>query len=120
MSRAKRSSVFTPAADELVDDATRQFGKRVQELMVHNGWIQSDLAERAELPRDSISAYVRGRFLPAQPNLLKLAEALGVAPEILVPGYVAEPSFEDALTSGPSFDGLDLDRVDFPGREVDL
>jgi transcriptional regulator with XRE-family HTH domain len=64
-----------------------QFGQRVYNLMVKKGWTQSELARQADMPRDSISLYVRGRTFPQPHNLQKLADALDVDPEQLLPNY---------------------------------
>ena len=66
----------------------QQFGNRVYQLMLGKGWKQSDLARRADLTRDSVSKYVLGRSLPSPLNLKKLAAALDVEPEALLPNYV--------------------------------
>ena len=66
----------------------QQFGQRVYRLMRSKGWSQSELARRADLPRDSISVYVRGRSLPTPTSLSSLARALEVEPEELLPNHV--------------------------------
>jgi transcriptional regulator with XRE-family HTH domain len=42
----------------------------------------------AEMPRDAISTYVRGISLPSPRSLAKLATALGVNADDLLPNYV--------------------------------
>lgn len=77
----------TPEADDLAPRhlTKQQFGKRLYDLILAHGWNQSDLARAAGLPRDSISVYVRGRSLPTPKSLQKLAGALGVEPQDLLP-----------------------------------
>lgn len=72
----------------------QQFGKRLYELMLKKGWTQSELGRRADLPRDSISVYVRGKSLPTPTSLKKLAEALAISETELLPNYV-ESAIDD-------------------------
>ncbi|MGF7007185.1 helix-turn-helix domain-containing protein [Aminobacter sp. BE322] len=66
----------------------QEFGKRLYALMLAKGWNQSELARQSELPRDSISVYVRGKSLPTPLSLQKLSAALGVEPEEILPNHV--------------------------------
>lgn len=66
----------------------QEFGKRVYRLMLSKGWNQSELARQAGIPRDSVSTYVRGISLPTPGNLIKVAQALGVDGDTLLPNYV--------------------------------
>lgn len=66
----------------------QDFGKRLYALMLSKGWTQSELARQADLPRDSVSTYVRGKSLPTPVSLEKLASALGVEPAELMPNHV--------------------------------
>lgn len=80
---------------------TRQeFAKRVYQLMLGKGWNQSELSRRSGLPRDSISVYMRAKSLPTPVNLQRLASALGVAPEELLPNRLESAIDED----NPSFE----------------
>jgi transcriptional regulator with XRE-family HTH domain len=49
------------------------------------GWTQSELARRADVGKDMISTYVRGRHLPDANNAKKLADAFGITVEELFP-----------------------------------
>ena len=66
-----------------------EFGKRLFDLMIQKGWNQSDLARQAEMGRDSVSTYIRGRSVPTPQNLDKLSSALGISSEELYPNYSA-------------------------------
>jgi transcriptional regulator with XRE-family HTH domain len=68
----------------------QEFGARVQRLMFSKGWNQSELARRAELRRDAVSTYIRGQVYPTPTSLHRLAVALGVDPEALLPNYVEQ------------------------------
>lgn len=83
----------------------REFGKRVLELMNKRGWNQSELARRSSLPRDSVSRYITGKNNPSPANLQKLADALGVQPETLLPASApedAQPGFQVTEIPGDS------------------
>jgi transcriptional regulator with XRE-family HTH domain len=73
----------------------QEFAKRVYRLMLKRGWNQSELARRAGLPRDSVSTYIRAKVMPTPQSAQRLAEALGVAPEDLLPNYVESAIEED-------------------------
>lgn len=72
-----------------------EFGRRVYSRMLQHGWNQSDLARAAGLTRDAISTYVRGRSRPSPSNLTKLATALGVEPQELLPNAVESAIRDD-------------------------
>lgn len=80
--------------------AKQEFGNRLYKLMLGKGWSQSELARRADLPRDLISTYVRGRSFPTPQSAQRLAKALGIAPEELMPNHVSSAIEEDS----PAFD----------------
>lgn len=95
-----------------------QFGRRVYKLMIAKNWRQSELARRADLGRDAVSTYVTGRSYPSPQNLEKLAKALGVAPEELLPNVAQEaiqhdrPDFELKTSAGdPTKAWLKIDRM---------
>ena len=102
MARKVRTHLIdTPEPATMPEHLTKQqFGRRLFSLMMAKGWRQSELARQADLPRDSISTYVRGRSLPTPHNLARLSKALGVKPEALLPNHVESaidndnPSFE--------------------------
>lgn len=72
----------------------QEFGRRLYRLMIAKGWNQSELARRADIPRDSVSTYVRGKTAPTPQSVEKLARALGVEPAVLYPN-VAESGLEN-------------------------
>lgn len=64
----------------------QEFAAKLYNLMLEKRWTQSDLMRASGLTsRDSISTYVGGRSLPSPLNLEKIAQALGVTPEFLLP-----------------------------------
>ena len=73
----------------------QEFAKRLYRLMLKRGWNQSELARRADLPRDSVSTYIRAKVMPTPQSAERLARALGVAPEELLPNHVESAIEED-------------------------
>lgn len=63
----------------------REFGRRLQSLILERNWNQAELARAAGLGRDSISTYVKGTVFPDPKNLKKIADALGMTPQQLMP-----------------------------------
>lgn len=93
MSKKPLSGATAPAQDNDIELAPRsltkqEFGKRLYKLMIGKGWNQSQLARYADIGRDSVSQYVRGRTFPTPQNLASLAKALSVKPEELLPNYL--------------------------------
>ena len=68
---------------------TRQaFARRLFTLMIGKGWLPSELARRARLPEEATFDYLHGTVLPTQTRAKKLAKALEVTPEVLLPSNV--------------------------------
>lgn len=84
----------------------QEFGRRLYKLMLDRGWNQSELGRRAELPRDAISVYIRGKSLPSPLNLAALARAFGVPETDLLPNQAESamdeehPAFELRASAG--------------------
>lgn len=101
---AKRSRFHIddlPEGTEAPKHLTKQeFGRRLYRLMLARGWNQSELARQADLPRDSISTYIRGRTFPTPKSLQSLANALDVSSADLLPNAIASAIDEDT----PSFE----------------
>ncbi len=98
--------------------AKEEFGRRVYKEMMARGWNQSELARQADLPRDSISTYVRGVSFPSPKSLQKLADALGVLPADLLPNSVESAIDEDnpslnmrVSTAAPNSAWLQVNRL---------
>jgi transcriptional regulator with XRE-family HTH domain len=70
-----------------------EFAKRLYRLILERGWTQSELARKAGVQRESVSNYVNANTMPDLPNIKKLAVALGVKPEDLLPN-VSEAQFD--------------------------
>jgi transcriptional regulator with XRE-family HTH domain len=96
----------------------QQFGRRLYQLMLSRGWNQSELARQADLPRDSISTYVRGIAFPTPKSLKSLAVALGVSMTDILPNAIESaldddhPSFELKVSpSAPNTAWLRINRL---------
>lgn len=89
-----------------------QIGRRLSQLRTAQGWTQARLAEALHLPPSSVSRIENGQRAISIEQLLRAAQALGVAPaEILggsVPKRSVAPTEESALLT--SFGRLDARR----------
>jgi transcriptional regulator with XRE-family HTH domain len=97
-----------------------EFGRKLMALMLDKGWNQSELARRSKVGRDAVSTYIRGVSFPEPVNLQKLAVALGLTTEQLLPnvtirGIASDPSpaFEIKQAAGgdPSRVWLRVNRI---------
>lgn len=68
----------------------REFGRRVYSLMLARGLYKSELARIMGTSRDNVGRYANGETIPLDDNLERLAAALGVTPEELVPSRARE------------------------------
>lgn len=80
--------------------AKADFGRRLYSAMIKKGWQQSDLANASGMQRANVSNYVRGQSMPTPQNLKKLADALGIDPDLLLPNMAESAIDQDA----PSFE----------------
>jgi transcriptional regulator with XRE-family HTH domain len=85
----------------------KEFGRRLEKLMLAKGYTQSDLARRAndrmigednQVGRYSINAYVKGRSVPSKQRLIAIAEALECDISELLPATEAELPVGEHLT----------------------
>lgn len=67
-----------------------EFARRLKKHLDRKGWRQSELARRADVTRDAVSTYARASSLPSKVNLDKIARALGVPPEELLPNVIQD------------------------------
>ena len=63
----------------------QEFGRLLYQAMLAKGWTQSELARQADISRDKVSTYIRGKTMPTVRNAQKLADVLGVTREALLP-----------------------------------
>lgn len=87
-----------PLADVKVDGDTivlspremvrKEFASRLQRALRNKKWKQIDLARAAKIGRDSVNSYIRGRMLPSEDKLDKIAKALHMEKQELMPSHV--------------------------------
>lgn len=125
MSRTVKRTV-PPAAGRtpVVDVKVEEFARTLERLMLDRNWSQSDLARaafgtqvnpktgREEVTnRDRVSMYIRAKQIPDKVNAQRLADALGVRVEELMPDIHLSaverdnPSFSIVMMPG------DMDRA---------
>lgn len=85
MTRSTRFHLDEPSGNTARYLTKEQFGRRIYNLMLSRGWNQSELGRKADLPRDSISTYIRGLSMPTPKSLQKLADAFDMEPAELLP-----------------------------------
>ena len=64
----------------------QEFGRRLDAMIRDRDLDLASFARLANLPRNNVSSYVNGRSYPSEASLRKLADALGMGPEALLPG----------------------------------
>lgn len=88
------------------DLAKQELARRLAKALQDRDMNQSDLARAANLPRELISTYIRCTAFPTPKSLRRIADALQMKPDDLVPaamGLVAQdevPSFAMTEISG--------------------
>jgi transcriptional regulator with XRE-family HTH domain len=85
VSRNAHFNLEPTSTDEPGELSKIEFGRRLQQLMLRKEWNQSDVARKADLGRDAISMYIRGKSFPEPKNLAKLARAFGMTAAELLP-----------------------------------
>ncbi len=95
-----------------------QFGRRLYKLMLSRGMRQADLARASGMGRDAISTYVTGRSFPSPDSLNRIAKALNVEAEALLPNQAIgaierdAPHFELKVSGGdPMKAHLKVDQI---------
>jgi transcriptional regulator with XRE-family HTH domain len=88
------------------DLARVELSRRLSSLLLDRDMNQSDLARASGVPREQISAYVRGRSFPTPLSLKRISVALGLDVTALLPETEAlvheddVPSFQIVQLSG--------------------
>lgn len=72
---------------------------RIQQAMDIRGLKQTDLVERTNISKGSLSSYVSGRYAPKQTNIYLLAKALNVNVEWLMGADIPMTCFKEASSS---------------------
>lgn len=106
----------------------QEFGQRLKRKMVEKGMHHAELARRAELPRNNISTYINGRSYPSEISLGKLAKALGVSMDELLPNRLelaikgeAMPDFQiKASVNDPKRSWLQINRLVMTSTAIEI
>lgn len=69
------------------EQVRKEFSTRLRRALHIKRWKQIDLAREAKIGRDSVNSYVRGRMLPSPDKLDKIAKALRMEPQELMPSH---------------------------------
>jgi len=83
--REGRSTLEGAAAADRLEREAKVFGSNVKRIRGQSGLTQSALADAANMTQPQISYLERGEHRPQESTVKKLAEALGVSPEELLP-----------------------------------
>ena len=71
-------------SDQNIKEARSHLRERVQALVLdamhRHGWSQAELARKANMPRNCISLYARGKSIPSSEYATRLAKVLAVTP----------------------------------------
>ena len=68
------------------DNKIESCGKRIEQALLIRKMKQSELCKRADIPKSSLSLYLRGAYEPKQDRLFKMAHTLRVS-EVWLMGY---------------------------------
>ncbi len=99
----------------------KEFGHRLDGLLLDRRWSQADLARHARVSKDTVSKWVKGAVTPNPVILQKVADALRMSVEDLYPGFGSSDLVEFHRSEGVAFD-LDsrTATLSFNGRRVSL
>ncbi len=108
----------------------KTFAERLKYYMDEAGMKQTELVEKSQISKSTISEYLSGTYEPKQRNIYKLAVALGIKPSQLMgisgPRIVKLPSEPRIELSPPEcelikkYRQLDDDGKDRINRQVDF
>lgn len=90
---SRKSRTQTSGGDGPVEISFRTkeaVGRHIHKLMLAKGWTQAELSRHADLTKDSISTYIRGKVAPTPLSCQKLARALGVSAEEFATNPIAQ------------------------------
>ena len=81
---------FVPQATAKETVVLRRFSRRLARLLQNQGLTTTEVARRIGTSKQAVSSWVRGSNYPAPVNLLRLANALDVAPYVLWGGRASD------------------------------
>lgn len=68
-----------------------EFARNLHRALQKRGWMQTELGRHAGIARDSISHYMAGRNMPGPVNAKRIADALRVPLDELMPWISSDP-----------------------------
>lgn len=103
---------YTGVAADLV---RQQFARKLIKLRTEKDWTQSDLARFAGIHRGLVSTWEKRQSTPTAENLARVAKALGVTEDELMPSAAvrraARMEHRDVMTADPDRPGYQLIQI---------
>ena len=87
-------------------------GKRIARALAIRGMRQADLAELAQIPKSSLSLYLKGAYEPKDDRIYNIAKVLRVSEAWLMGYDVPMEKSEDNNPSEPQLTGVDKELWD--------
>ena len=82
-------------------EKTETCGKRIEKALIIREMKQADLCKRANIPKSSLSLYLKGSYEPKQDKIYKMASVLNVS-EIWLMGYDVPMERSESVPSNSS------------------
>ena len=87
-------------------------GERIAKALAIRGMRQADLAELAQIPKSSLSLYLKGAYEPKDDRIYNIAKVLRVSEAWLMGYDVPMEKGEDNNPSEPQLTGVDKELFD--------
>ena len=82
-------------------EKTETCGKRIEKALIIRNMKQADLCRLANIPKSSVSLYLRGAYKPKQDKIYKMANVLNVS-ETWLMGYDVPMERNESIPSNSS------------------
>lgn len=90
-------------------EKTESCGKRIEKALTMRNMKQSELCKLADVPKSSLSLYLKGAYEPKQDKIFRMANVLNVSESWLM-GYDV-PMDNEELTSTAQIELTDCEKV---------
>ena len=90
-------------------EKTESCGKRIEKALIIRKMNQAELCKLADIPKSSLSLYLKGTYEPKQDKIYKMASVLNVS-EIWLMGYDV-PMERNEITSSNPMGLTDSERI---------
>jgi transcriptional regulator with XRE-family HTH domain len=87
--RPKKGKVYSGARRL---EATTTFAARLQTRLEELNWTNNELAKRLDCHKQQVSRWTTGKDAPSSQSLRRIAQALGVSMDYLMPAIDEEPT----------------------------